>query len=66
MASNRQSPEPARPAATATAALADGLGGIVSLRGLAGAAAYLGTVASGGLLLGTTTGLVMRRLALVR
>ena len=52
--------------AAATAALADGLGAIVSLRGLAGAAAYLGTVASGGLLLGTTTGLVMRRLAPVR
>ena len=38
----------------------------MSLRGIAGAAAYLGTVASGGLLLGTTTGLALRRLTPVR
>jgi len=52
--------------AAATAALADGLGAIVSLRGLAGAAAYLATISSGGLLLGTTTGLALRRLTPVR
>ena len=49
--------------AAATAAVADLLRQAGSLRGLGGAAVYLGTVMAGGLVLGITTGLVMRRLA---
>jgi hypothetical protein len=46
--------------AAATAAIADVLRGSGSLRGLLGAAVYLGTAATGGLVLGVTTGLAMR------
>ena len=49
--------------AAATAAVADLLRQAGSLRGLGGAAVYLGTVMAGGLVLGIITGLVMRRLA---
>jgi hypothetical protein len=49
--------------AAATAALADHFGRGGSLRGVAGAAAYLGIVVAGGLVLGIVTGLAMRRLA---
>ena len=49
--------------AAATAAVADLLRQTGSLRGLGGAAVYLGTVMAGGLVLGMITGPVMRRLA---
>lgn len=42
--------------AAGTASLADGISQSHSLRGIAGALAYLGTVAGGGLLLGLVTG----------